>query len=172
MSMDQDLSVTLSYIIKSGRLTVELLNEVLSTLLHKIQIFKQDKQPFPSKLEHTVQGKQSSKTLFKKHVSGIAPIQDDLTKEQVKDYQKEFKKVGVDFSVVKNGKDSYSIYFNAKDAETIEKGIQHAVEKRSLKNEKKQQRKTFFTINKLRQKQEEINRKANTKEKEYTRGAI
>ncbi|WP_433775475.1 DUF3801 domain-containing protein [Bacillus wiedmannii] len=45
----------------------------------------------------------------------------NLTKEKLKDYQKELKKLGVDFSVVRNGNEDYSFFFSAAQASVIEK---------------------------------------------------
>ncbi|EAF3657835.1 DUF3801 domain-containing protein, partial [Listeria monocytogenes] len=62
---------------------------------------------------------------------------ENLTKEQLKDYQREFKKLGVDFSVTKNGKDSYSFFFAGQQANIIEKALKNVSELKSavLENE-------------------------------------
>lgn len=82
----------------------------------------------------TNEGKQRINNLLRKHKSGIQSLDDNLSKEQVKDYQKEMKKLGVDFSVVKNGKENYSFFFAGSQAGVIEKAIKNVVERNSELN--------------------------------------
>ncbi|EAD7020763.1 DUF3801 domain-containing protein, partial [Listeria monocytogenes] len=67
----------------------------------------------------------------------VYALDENLTKEQLKDYQREFKKLGVDFSVTKNGKDSYSFFFAGQQANIIEKALKNVSELKSavLENE-------------------------------------
>lgn len=87
--------------------------------------------------EQTKEGKQKINDLIKKHKSNVYALDENLTKEQLKDYQKEFKKLGVDFSVTKNGKDNYSFFFAGQQANIIEKALKNVSELKSavLENE-------------------------------------
>ncbi|EAF4226294.1 DUF3801 domain-containing protein, partial [Listeria monocytogenes] len=87
--------------------------------------------------DNTKEGKQKINDLIKKHKSNVYALDENLTKEQLKDYQREFKKLGVDFSVTKNGKDSYSFFFAGQQANIIEKALKNVSELKSavLENE-------------------------------------
>lgn len=86
----------------------------------------------------TIAGKQKIESLLKKHRDGVETLDENLTKQQVKDYQKELKKLGVDFSVVKNGKDNYSFFFASSQASVIEKALKNIIDKENiLQNNKK-----------------------------------
>lgn len=87
--------------------------------------------------DNTKEGKQKISDLIKKHKSNVYALDENLTKEQLKDYQREFKKLGVDFSVTKNGKDSYSFFFAGQQANIIEKALKNVSELKSavLENE-------------------------------------
>lgn len=80
----------------------------------------------------TKEGRQKINSLIKKHKNGIESLEGNLTKQQLNDYQKELKKLGVDFSVVKNGRDNYSFFFAAEQAGIIEKAMQNVLEQKSL----------------------------------------
>lgn len=67
---------------------------------------------------------------------GVIALDKNLTKEQLKDYQKELKKLGVDFSVVRNGKEDYSFFFSAAQASVIEKALKNIVERKNSELEK------------------------------------
>lgn len=90
--------------------------------------------------DNTKEGKQKIKDLVKKHNEGVMSFDDNLTKEQLNDYQKEFKKLGVDFSVIKNEKDNYSLFFASKDANVIEKALKNIIEKKSRSLEEKREK--------------------------------
>lgn len=87
---------------------------------------------------NTKEGKQKIEDLLKKHQNNVYALDQNLTKEQLKDYEKGFKKLGVDFSVTKNGKDNYSFFFSAGQSNVIEKALKNVVELKSavLENEK------------------------------------
>lgn len=87
---------------------------------------------------NTKEGKQKIEDLLKKHQNNVYALDQNLTKEQLKDYEKEFEKLGVDFSVTKNGKDNYSFFFSAGQSNVIEKALKNVVELKSavLENEK------------------------------------
>ncbi|USL11128.1 DUF3801 domain-containing protein [Bacillus bombysepticus] len=88
--------------------------------------------------DNTKESKQSIKDLVKKHSDGVMSFDDNLTKEQVGDYQKTFKKMGVDFSIVKNDNDSFSFFFASKDLNVIEKSLKNIIEKKNkeIENQK------------------------------------
>ncbi|CAM4101261.1 DUF3801 domain-containing protein [Bacillus luti] len=87
---------------------------------------------------NTKDGKQKFNGLIKKHsnTGGVIALDKNLTKEQLKDYQKEFKKLGVDFSIVRNGKEDYSLFFSAAQAIVIEKALKNIVERKNSELEK------------------------------------
>lgn len=87
--------------------------------------------------DNTKEGKQKIKDLIKKHKSNVYSLDENLTKEQLKDYQREFKKLGVDFSVTKNGQDSYSFFFAGEQANIIEKALKNISELKSAVLENK-----------------------------------
>ncbi|MGQ7114422.1 DUF3801 domain-containing protein [Escherichia sp. TWPC-MK] len=51
----------------------------------------------------------------------MVALDENLTKQQLNGYQKELEKLSVDFSVVRNGKEDYSFFFSATQANVIEK---------------------------------------------------
>ncbi|WP_429959923.1 hypothetical protein [Enterococcus sp. AZ196] len=101
-----------------------------------------DKQKYPKSpvIEaNTKRGKQKIQDLVQKHKNGVEALENNVSKDQVKAYSKELKKLGVDFSVQKVGKDNYSFFFATKDVGVIEKALKNVVEKKSLEVSKKSQ---------------------------------
>ena len=86
--------------------------------------------------DNTKDGKQKIKDLIAKHEDGVVALDENLTKAQVNDYQKELKKLGVDFSVVKNEDNTHSFFFAASQANVIEKALKNVVEKKTAVLEK------------------------------------
>lgn len=134
VSVDEHTRVAIEVVSQGTKLSGELLLKLLKKLNEMLANDK-EKENYVLK-DNTKEGKQKINDLIKKHKDGVNSLDDNLTKEQVKDYAKELKKVGIDFSVVKNGKDNYSFYFAGKDAAILEKGLKNIVERKSLENEK------------------------------------
>ena len=136
VSVDEHTRVGIEIISEGSKLTSELILKMLQALNDLFD--KKDKDQDFIHTDNTKEGKQSIKDLIKKHSDGVIAFDDNLTKEQVADYQKQFKKMGVDFSIVKNDKDSYSFFFAAKDANIIEKTLKNIVEikNKEIENQK------------------------------------
>ncbi|PYE86857.1 PcfB family protein [Bacillus sp. 196mf] len=90
---------------------------------------------------------------MKKHekTGGIVALDENLTKQQLNDYQKELKKLGVDFSVVRNGKEDYSFFFSAAQANVIEKALKNIVERKSAVLEKEEVKTAEKALKEVRQ---------------------
>ncbi|WP_319007030.1 hypothetical protein, partial [Bacillus thuringiensis] len=103
--------------------------------------------------DKTKVGKQKISDLMKKHEKngGIVALDENLTKQQLNDYQKELKKLGVDFSVVRNGKEDYSFFFSAAQANVIEKALKNIVERKSAVLEKEEVKTAEKDLKEVRQ---------------------
>lgn len=109
-----------------------LLLEALAKMLEESEKLGRDSSKDFIIDDSTPKGKQKISELIEKHSKsgGVIALDENLTKAQLNDYQKELKKLGVDFSVVRNGKEDYSFFFAASQADIIEKGIKNLVEKK------------------------------------------
>lgn len=136
VSVDEHTQVGIEIVSEGSKLTGELILKILQSVNDLLQR-ENDKQDFILK-DNTKEGKQSIKDLVKKHSDGVMSFDDNLTKDQVGDYQKTFKKMGVDFSIVKNDNDSYSFFFASKDLNVIEKSLKNIIEKKNkeIENQK------------------------------------
>ena len=136
VSVDEHTNNVIEIAGQGAKLTEELILKILRSLN---ELFEKDtgNKDFVIK-DDTKEGKQKIKDLLRKHKDGVMAFDDNITKEQVQDYQKEFKKMGVDFSIVKNDADSYSFFFASRDANIIEKALKNIIEKKNknLENEK------------------------------------
>jgi len=87
-------------------------------------------------------------------------LADDINAQELKVFEKEFKKYHVNFAVDKSvddeGEKIFTLYFLSKDSLRIEKAVEKVVEKHDLINND--------GLNNLKQKQNELNNKR-TKEK-------
>lgn len=130
-TVDQNAQVAVEVIATGVRLSTQMINGILDLFLEK-----QDKQKFYQD-DTTLQGKQNLKNLFEKYQNGgIETLDENITKAEIDSYKKEFNKMGVDFSIKKNGKDDYSLFFAGKDRESIEKGMSNAISKYTKRREK------------------------------------
>lgn len=139
-SVDENTQVAMEIVSQGAKLSGEVILKVIQGLSDLFEN-KGANQDF-SINNKTLEGKQKIKDLIKKHNGGVMTLDENVTKEQVKEYQKEFKKMGVDFSVKKNGKDSYSFFFASKQANVIEKSLKNMLENRNrieLNNQKTKQ---------------------------------
>lgn len=134
VSVDENTKVAMEIVSQGTKLSEELILKVLKSLT---ELFQRDngQQNFIAK-DNTKEGKQRIKELVGKHKDGVMALDENVSREQLKDYQSEFKKMGVDFSVIKNSKDNYSFFFASKDANIIEKLLKNIIEKKSLNLEK------------------------------------
>src|SRR5699024_5451173 len=92
----------LDLITQGVRLTGNLLEHIFKTIADKLEHSKDESII----TNQTREGKQKINDLLRKHKDGIQSLDDNLTKQQEKEYQKEYKKLGVDSSIVKNEKDN------------------------------------------------------------------
>lgn len=138
VSVDENTQVALEIVSEGTKLSGELILKILRELNN---LFEKDKNAIKENNlfnEKNKQGKQSIKSLMKKHENGLDTLDDNINKEQVKEFSKEFNKLGVDFSTVKVGKDEYSFFFAGKDSSVVEKALKNVIEKKDkeLQNEK------------------------------------
>lgn len=138
--IDEHTQVAIEIVSEGTKLTGELIAGVLRTA--KDMLSDTGKSNRNSNLydNKTPSGKQKINDLIKKHVGGIDSLDENISKEQVKDYSKELKKLGVDFSVVKNGKDDYSFFFASKDSAVLEKALKNVISKKNKKLSKNSNR--------------------------------
>ena len=120
---------------QGAKVTAQTLLFILKSIIKFLEDDSKSKDIVIS--DNTKDGKQKIQDLIKKHKSNVYALDENLTKKQLKDYQREFKKLSVDFSVTKNGKDSHSFFFAGEQANIIEKALKNISELKSavLENE-------------------------------------
>lgn len=126
MNIDEGTKMGIEVTSEGIRLSLNLLSYILRVAADSLEqnenIIRND----------TKTGKQKIDNLLKKHKDGIETLDENLTKQQVKDYQKELRKLSVDFSVIKNGKDNYSFFFASSQANIIEKALKNIIDKENI----------------------------------------
>ncbi|MDO7285899.1 hypothetical protein Q5W88_21585 [Shouchella clausii] len=135
MNIDEHTNNAIEIVSEGTKLTSQL---VLFILKSASDMLENDNEKEKIVMDATnKEGKQKINELIKKHKGGIEYIDGNLSKEQLNDYQKELKKMGVDFSVVKNGKDNYSFFFAGEHSSIIEKALKNVLESKTqvLNNE-------------------------------------
>ena len=135
VNVDEHTRNAIEIVSHGAKVTEQTLLFILKSIIKLLEDDSKSKDIVIS--DNTKEGKQKIQDLIKKHKSNIYALNENLTKEQLKDYQREFKKLGVDFSVTKNGKDSYSFFFAGEQANIIEKALKNISELKSavLENE-------------------------------------
>lgn len=128
MNVDEHTNNAIEIVSEGTKLTSQLLLFILKTAVDMLEDKNKDKMVIDGT---TKRGKQKINDLIKKHKDGIESLDGNLTREQLKDYQKELKKLGVDFSIVKNGKDNYSFFFAGEQSNIIEKALKNVLEQKS-----------------------------------------
>lgn len=152
--IDEHTQVAIEIVSEGTKLTGELIANILRTakdMLSDNGKVAKNSNVYDNK---TPSGKQKIDDLIKKHVGGIDSLDENISKEQVKDYSKELKKLGVDFSVVKNGKDDYSFFFASKDSAVMEKALKNVISKKNKK------------LTKSNEQSEEVKSKGNEQQKD------
>ena len=139
VSVDEHTQVALEVVAQSLKISEQTLLRVLEALSKLLESKEQQPKDFIFD-DKTKVGKQKISDLMKKHekTGGIVALDENLTKQQLNDYQKELKKLGVDFSVVRNGKEDYSFFFSAAQANVIEKALKNIVERKNAVLEKEE----------------------------------
>ncbi|EOQ04670.1 hypothetical protein KOY_04845 [Bacillus cereus VDM021] len=130
-NVDEHTQVALEVIAQTFKLSEQALLRILEALTKLLENKEQDPKDYILD-GNTKDGKQKINELIKEHsnTGGVIALDENLTKEQLKDYQKELKKLGVNFSVVRNGKEDYSFFFSAAQANVIKKTLKNVVERK------------------------------------------
>ncbi|MFB5553128.1 DUF3801 domain-containing protein [Bacillus cereus] len=139
VSVDEHTQVAVEIVAQSLKISEQTLLRLLEALSKLLEGKEQQPKDFIFD-DKTKVGKQKISDLMKKHEKsgGVVALDENLTKKQLNDYQKELKKLGVDFSVVRNGKEDYSFFFSAAQANVIEKALKSIVERKSAVLEKEE----------------------------------
>ncbi|PEZ26964.1 DUF3801 domain-containing protein [Bacillus thuringiensis] len=139
VSVDEHTQVAIEIVAQALKISEQTLLRLLEALSKLLESKEQEPKDFIFE-DKTKVGKQKISDLMKKHekTGGIVALDENLTKQQLNDYQKELKKLGVDFSVVRNGKEDYSFFFSAAQANVIEKALKNIVERKSTVLEKEE----------------------------------
>lgn len=151
-SIDDNTQVAIEIIMKGVKVSEELILHLLESLEKQLQ----DENSIFNKSflnTSTPEGKMKINDLISKHKDRVVALDDNLTKEQLKDYVKEFKKLGVDFSITKNDKDNYSFFFSGQQEKLIEKALKNVSE---LKNSVLEDQKVSEAENELMNLQEKL----------------
>jgi len=152
VSVDEHTQVAMEVIAQSLKISEQTLLRLLEALSKLLEGKEQQPKDFIFD-DKTKVGKQKISDLMKKHekTGGIVALDENLTKQQLNDYQKELKKLGVDFSVVRNGKEDYSFFFSAAQANVIEKALKNIVERKSAVLEKEEVKTAEKALKEIRQ---------------------
>lgn len=152
VSVDEHTQVAIEVVAQSLKISEQTLLRILQALSKLLEGKEQQPKDFILD-DKTKVGKQKISDLMKKHekTGGIVALDENLTKQQLNDYQKELKKLGVDFSVVRNGKEDYSFFFSAAQANVIEKAFKNIVERKSAVLEKEEVKTAEKELQEVRQ---------------------
>ncbi|HEF1857459.1 DUF3801 domain-containing protein [Bacillus thuringiensis] len=152
VSVDEHTQVAMEVVAQSLKISEQTLLRLLEALSKLLEGKEQQPKDFIFD-DKTKVGKQKISDLMKKHekTGGIVALDENLTKQQLNDYQKELKKLGVDFSVVRNGKEDYSFFFSAAQANVIEKALKNIVERKSAVLEKEEVKTAEKALKEVRQ---------------------
>ncbi|WP_256869972.1 DUF3801 domain-containing protein [Bacillus sp. CDB3] len=139
VSVDEHTQVAMEVVAQSLKISEQTLLQLLEALSKLLEGKEQQPKDFIFD-DKTKAGKQKISDLINKHekTGGVVALDEILTKQQLNDYQKELKKLGVDFSVVRNDKEDYSFFFSAAQANMIEKALKNIVEGKNAVLEKKE----------------------------------
>ncbi|MED3088872.1 DUF3801 domain-containing protein [Bacillus toyonensis] len=152
VSVDEHTQVAIEVVAQSLKISEQTLLRLLEALSKLLESKEQEPKDFIFD-DKTKVGKQKISDLMKKHekTGGIVALDENLTKQQLNDYQKELKKLGVDFSVVRNGKEDYSFFFSAAQANVIEKALKNIVERKNVVLEKEEVKTAEKALKEVRQ---------------------
>ncbi|PEK79374.1 DUF3801 domain-containing protein [Bacillus toyonensis] len=152
VSVDEHTQVAIEVVAQSLKISEQTLLRLLEALSKLLESKEQQPKDFIFD-DNTKVGKQKISDLMKKHekTGGIVALDENLTKQQLNDYQKELKKLGVDFSVVRNGKEDYSFFFSAAQANVIEKALKNIVKRKGAVLEKEEVKTAENELKEVRQ---------------------
>ncbi|PFW93873.1 DUF3801 domain-containing protein [Bacillus pseudomycoides] len=152
VSVDEHTQVAMEVVAQTLKISEQTLLRLLEALSKLLE--SKEKKPKDYILDDkTKAGKQKISDLINKHEKngGVVALDENLTKQQLNDYQKELKKLGVDFSVVRNGKEDYSFFFSAAQANVIEKALKNVVERKIAVLDKEEVKKAEKDLKEVRQ---------------------
>jgi len=111
-----------------SNLTLDLILKGLDALIKGLEK-KPDEKPLDPAKEATPELKQGKQTLreLHKHNEGITAI--ELKDPNLRELNKSMKKADIDFSCVKDGKGSYTLFFKGKNAEEMTSAFKKYTEK-------------------------------------------
>jgi len=115
----------ISFAVQVGKLSAAEIKKALKYLIGKIKGSKA-KAPKKGKEPEIKHGKQTLKQL-QKQGGGLTAI--ELKDPDLRRLQKAMKKDGVDFAAVKDGKGKYTLFFKARDADTMAHAFKRYTEK-------------------------------------------
>ena len=95
VNVDEHTRNAIEIVSQGAKVTEQTLLFILKSIIKFLEDDNKSKDIVIS--DNTKEGKQKIKDLIKKHKSNVYSLDENLTKEQLKDYQREFKKLGVDF---------------------------------------------------------------------------
>ncbi|PEI44659.1 DUF3801 domain-containing protein [Bacillus pseudomycoides] len=152
VSVDEHTQVAMEVVAQTLKLSEQTLLRILEALTKLMENKEQDPKDYVLDNNNKV-GKQKISELINKHEKngGVVALDENLTKQQLSDYQKELKKLGVDFSVVRNGKEDYSFFFSAAQANVIEKALKNVVERKIAVLDKEEVKKAEKDLKEIRQ---------------------
>ena len=110
--------------IRIGSITINEIKKAVETLIAKLT--EQKNAPTTEIEPELKQGKQTLNDL-KKHHDGLTPI--ELTDPNLRFLNSEMKKAKIDFSVVKDGKGKYTLFFKGKDADEMTRAFKKYTQK-------------------------------------------
>lgn len=152
VTVDENTRIAMEIVAQSFKLSEQTLLFVLQSLTKLLENKENQSQDYILD-NNTKVGKQKISDLIKKHAQsgGVIALDENLTKQQLQDYQKELKKLGVDFSVVRNGKEDYSFFFSATQATVIEKALKNIVERKMVVLNKEEVKQAEKDLKEIRQ---------------------
>lgn len=123
--MQEEISSrTVSLIIETGKLTTHVLQKALRESYHFSKNIK----------EHTPKGKQS---LSKLRAQGVSLSNVEITKDNIKSFDKVAKKYHIDYALMKqDGSNRYYVFFKGADAEVLDAAFREYVKKEFQLDEK------------------------------------
>ena len=122
--------------VRIGSTTFDEIKKALEKLIAKLEEMKNRPPELPQepKDPELKTGKQTLKELHK-HNEGLASI--ELTDPNLRELQKAMKKNDIDFSVVKDGKGKYTLFFKGRNADEMTHAFKKYTQKMLTRADKK-----------------------------------
>ena len=146
---------TVALYIKTGKLTAEVLQKAMKSVL--AQTKKQiGKQPH---------GKQTLKQLMKQN-TGVSNI--EITKDNIKAFESTAKKYGIDFALKKDATETpprYLVFFKGRDADALTAAFKEFSAKKLTQDKKPSIRKLLTSLKEAAQRRNAQREKVNNKDR-------